>query len=294
MEWDDLKYFLAVARLGTLTKAGQTLRTTPATVARRIAQLESALGTRLFDKKYTGYLLTEGGRTLLAKAEEVEDSILSMEREALGRDARSSGKVRLTTTEDIATMVLAPRFDEFVRRFPEIQLEISSTREVLSLARGQADIAMRTVRPARGRLVIRQAGWWELGLYAAKSYVHSHNLRPPLSDLSEVDIITWTKEFAHFRGGPWFGEHARNCKVALAASSRRIHLAACKAGLGVAILPCLLAADDPDLICLLPPERVISTKLWLVVHRDLSRIPRVRSVMNFLAEIGPKRRRQDR
>jgi DNA-binding transcriptional LysR family regulator len=167
MEWDDLKYFLAVARLGTLTKAGQTLRTTPATVARRIAQLESALGTRLFDKKYTGYLLTEGGRTLLAKAEEVEDSILSMEREALGRDARSSGKVRLTTTEDIATMVLAPRFDEFVRRFPEIQLEISSTREVLSLARGQADIAMRTVRPARGRLVIRQAGWWELGLYAS-------------------------------------------------------------------------------------------------------------------------------
>jgi DNA-binding transcriptional LysR family regulator len=289
MEWDDLKHFLLVARLGTLTKAAQVLRTTPATVARRIAQLETKLGARLFERKYSGYQLTEVGKRLLVKAEEVEDTILTIEREALGQDAKPAGRVRLTTTEDIATLAIGPHLAAFARRFPEIRLEILSSREILSLARGEADIALRTVRPARGGLVIRQAGWWNLALYAAKSYAEQHGLRAPLSDLSGVEIITWTQDLAHFRGGPWFGEHARNAKVALAASSRRLHYAACKAGMGVAILPSLLADDDEDLIRLLPPERVISAKLWLVVHRDLSRIPRVRSVMDFLAEIGPKR-----
>jgi DNA-binding transcriptional LysR family regulator len=288
MEWDDLKYFLEVARLSTLTKAAHALRTTPATVARRIARLEAKLSARLFDRKYTGYQLTEVGKSFLVKTEEVEAAILSMVREVLGRDAQPSGKVRLTTTEDIATLVIGPHLDAFAHRFPEIQLEISSGRDVLSLARGEADIAMRTVRPARGGLVIRQAGWWNLALYAAKSYAQAHNLHPPVTDLSGADLVTWTKEFAHLRGGPWFGEHARDAKIALSANSRRVHHAACRAGLGIAILPCLLADDDQDLIRLLPPERVISTKLWLVVHPDISRIPRVRAVMDFLAKIGPK------
>jgi DNA-binding transcriptional LysR family regulator len=291
MQWDNLRYFLAVARLRTLTKAAQSLRTTPATVGRRVSQLEDRLGMRLFHRKYTGYALTEGGATFLAKTEDVEDAIHSLEREALRQDTRSIGKVRLTTTEDIATLVIGPHLQAFASRFPEIKLEISSTRDVLSLARGEADIALRTVRPARGGLVIRQAGWWNLGLYAARPYAQKNNLRSPLSDLSGLDIINWTSEHAHFRGGPWFGEHARTAKVALTASSRRVHYAACKAGLGIAILPCLLADDDDELVRLLPPERVISAKLWLVVHRNLSRVTRVRSVMDFLAEIGPKRSR---
>jgi DNA-binding transcriptional LysR family regulator len=288
MEWDDLKYFLAVARLGTLTKAAQALRTTPATVARRIAQLEARLDARLFDRTYRGYGPTEVGKTLLVKSEEVEDAVYSMELAARGQDARAAGTVRVTTTEDIATLVIGPQLGAFARRLPEIQLEIVSTRDVLNLARSEADIAMRTVRPARGGLIIRQAGWWNLGLYATKSYAQKHNLRSPATDLSGVNLVTWTKEFAHLRGGPWFSEHARSAKVALTANSRRVHYAACKAGLGVAILPSLLADGDPELICLLPPERVISAKLWLVVRRDVSRVPRVRAVMDFFAEMGPK------
>lgn len=288
MRWDDLRFFLAAARLGTLTKAAQSLLTTPATVGRRIDKLETRLGAHLFDRKYTGYVLTERGKALLVRAEEVENAILSMEREALGQDSRPTGKVRLTTTEDIATLVVGPHLGTFARRFPEIQLEISLTREVLSLARGDADIALRTVRPTGGGLMIRQAGWWNLALYAAKSYASKQGLRPPVTDLSNVDIINWTKEYAHFRGGPWFAEHARNAKVRLGATSRRVHYAGCKAGLGVAILPSLLADDDQDLIRLLPSERVISAKLWVVMHRDIARIPRIRLVADFLAKIGPK------
>ena len=120
---------------------------------------------------------------------------------------------------------------------------------------------------------------WKCALYAAKSYAAAHELKPGLRNFSNVDIITWTEEFAHFRGGPWFAEHARNATVALQANSRRIHYGACKAGLGLAILPCLSADRDPDLVRLLPPEQVFVAELYLVTHRDLARTARVRAVI---------------
>lgn len=288
MQWDDLKHFLAVARLGSLTEAARALHTTPATVGRRVGLLESNLGARLFDRRHTGYVLTDVGKTIRRKAEEAEEAMLSVEREMLHRDPRASGSVRVATTDDIATLVFAPHLAQFAKRFPDISIEIFADRDIANLAWREADIGLRTVRPARGSLLIRQVGWWRLGLYASKAYATARDLHPGVTDLSSLDIITWTKEHAHLRGGPWLAEHARSARIALAGSSRRIHHAACKAGLGVAILPCLLADRDPDLVCLLPAERVIATKLWLVVHRDLAGTAPVRSVMDFIAKVAPK------
>jgi DNA-binding transcriptional LysR family regulator len=147
---------------------------------------------------------------------------------------------------------------------------------------------LRGARPTRGQFVIRRAGVWHFGLYAARNYAELHDLKQGLSDLSGAEIITWTKEWGHLRGGPWFAEYARGAKIALASDSRRVHHAACKAGLGLAILPCAVADKEPDLIRLLPPEKVLSLPLWLVVHRDLARTARVRAVMEFLFETVSK------
>src|SRR5689334_11735980 len=108
MEWDDLKHFLAVSRSGSLTEAARALKTSTSTVARRIDALEKRLGVRLFDRRPSGYTLTESGGAILRKAEEVEQAILSVEREALGRDLRPSGKVRIAASDDIATHVITP------------------------------------------------------------------------------------------------------------------------------------------------------------------------------------------
>src|SRR4051812_35931293 len=124
MEWDDLKHFLAVARSGSLTAAARALKTTAATVGRRVTALEARLGARLFDRKQTGFTLTESGEATRRKAEEVEQAVLSLERETLGRDLRATGRVRLTTTDDIAALAVAPHLAEFGRRFPQISLEI--------------------------------------------------------------------------------------------------------------------------------------------------------------------------
>lgn len=292
MEWDDLKHFLAVARSGSLSDAARTLKTSASTVSRRIAALEDKLGVHLFDRKASGYALTENGAVIRRKAEEVEDAALSVERAALGRDKHAAGTVRVAASDDIAAHLIGPHLGTFRARFPDISLEIVAQMELANLTRREADIALRAVRPTRGHIVIRRVGSWPFGLYAARRYAEARGLKPGLSDLSAVDIITWTQEWAHLRGGPWFAEYARGAPVALASDSRRVHQAACKAGLGVAILPCALADQEPDLICLLPPKKVLSLPLWLVVHRDLIRTARVRAIMDFLTKTVSKHTRK--
>jgi DNA-binding transcriptional LysR family regulator len=293
MEWDDFKHFLVVARSGSLSEAARVLKTSPATVGRRIAALEDRLGARLFDRGQTGYALTESGEAIRLKAEDVEEAVLSVEREAFGRDLRATGKVRVATAEDIATFVIVPRLPEFQRTYPGIVLEIVAGWDVANLTRREADIAIRTVRPTQGNVVIRQVGVWNCAVYVAKAYAAKRDLKLGLNDFRDIDVITWTEE-SSFRGGNWFDDHARDAPVVLAANSRHIQYAACKAGLGAAILPCLAADRDPDLIRLLPPERVRSVDLWLVAHQDLVRMARVRAVLDYLAEIAPKRSHSDR
>jgi DNA-binding transcriptional LysR family regulator len=288
MEWDDLKHFLAVARCGSLTEAARGLKSSPATVGRRVAALEDQLGIRLFDRKLTGYSLTESGEAIRLKAEEMEQAVWSIEREAFGRDLRATGKVRVTTAPEMAALIIGPNLAQFRNDLPGVTLDIAASTDVVNLTRREADIALRTVRPTHGDFVIRHVGWWNLGLYAAKTYADSHGLQPGLSDLAKAEIITWNEESAQWRGGAWFYEHARDARTVLEANTRRVHHAACRAGLGVAILPCLLADADSELICLLSHQQVISAELLMIVHRDLIRVPRVRAVMDFLADVCPK------
>jgi DNA-binding transcriptional LysR family regulator len=286
VEWDEFKHFLAVARTGSLSAAGRKLKASAATVGRRVAALERSLGARLFDRKQNGYQLTENGEAVLARAQELEETLLSVEREVTGRDLRASGKVRVATAEDIATFVIAPKLASFRRAYPGIVLEITASWEVANLTRREADVALRTARPTGRDYVIRRAGVWNCALYASKAYAKARNLRPSLHVFANLEVIQWTDEGA-FRGGRGADEFVRNATVVFAANSRHIQYAACKAGIGAAVLPCVVADRDRDLIRLIPPEQVRSLDLWLVVHRDLARTARVRAVMDFLCETTP-------
>jgi DNA-binding transcriptional LysR family regulator len=286
MEWDDIKHFLAVARSGSLTDAARELKSSAATVGRRVAELESKLGARLFDRSQAGYSLTECGEAIRLKAEDIEEAVLAIEREAGGRDRRATGRVRLAATEDMATYLIAPRLPDFRRDCPGISLEIVTRLDLANLTRRDADIALRGARPQHGDYVVRRVGRVDFAVYASKAYAQAHGLVPDLEDFSQIEVITWTEEWAHLRGGAWFANHAPKAPIALAANSTRLHHAACRAGVGVTILPCFAGEADCELICLVPPERVLSIDLWLVVHRDLSRTARVRAVMDFVAGLG--------
>jgi DNA-binding transcriptional LysR family regulator len=288
MEWDDLKHFLAVARTGSLSAAGTRLRASASTVGRRIDALEKKLGVRLFDRKPSGYLLTAAGRGILDKASEVEEGVLSLERAAIGADAKPSGTVRVAASDDIAAHVISPALPQFLRQYPQIAVELVAQMETADLNRREADVALRGTRPSSGDFLVRHVGSWRFGLYCSRAYAKARSLRAGRVDYARTELITWTEEYKHLRGGPWLATHANGARVALASNSPRVHYAACKAGLGLAILPAALADADRAFTCLLRPDEVLSVELWLVVHRDLSQTARVRAVMQFLAEVAAR------
>lgn len=288
MEWDDLKHFLAVARSGSLTEAARALKASAATVGRHIDALEKRLGARLFEHRTTGYVLTEAGRLIVMRAEEAEAAVLAVEREVQGTDLRLSGTVRIASTEDISTLVIVPALPEFKAQHPGVELEIIGRIDLANLSRRDAEIALRTVRPDKGDLLVRRIGVIDLGVYASRKYAQAHALGSGPLDFSLVEIITWVEEMATLRGGQWLAQRAAGSPVAVRVNSTRLLYDACRAGLGVAVLPCFGADKDADLVCLMPPEQVLSVDAWVVMHRDLAMTARIRVVADFLASLGPR------
>ena len=168
------------------------------------------MSARLFDRGQTGYALTESGEAIRLKAEEIEEAVLSVEREAFGRDLRATGKVRVATAEDIATFVVAPKLGEFRLSHPGIVLEMVASWAVVNLTRREADIAIRTLRPTHGHFVVRKVGIWNCALYVSKAYAKLHKAARNEADISGLDIVSWTDE-SSFRSGDWFDKHARSC-----------------------------------------------------------------------------------
>src|SRR6185312_12905864 len=148
--------------------AARSLKTSVSTVARRVDALEKRLGARLFDRRRSGYLLTDNGDAIRRKAEAVEEAVLSVEREAVGRDLLPSGTVRVASSDDIATHLITPHLPRFRKRYPNIVLELSARMDLVNLTRREADIAVRGRKPADGDFVALRAGYWPFGLYAEK------------------------------------------------------------------------------------------------------------------------------
>ena len=288
MEWDDLKHFLAVARSGSLTEAARALKASAATVGRHIQSLKSELSARLFEHRSTGYVLTEIGRSIMVRAEEAEAAVFAVEREVQGVDRRLLGKVRVASTEDISAMVIVPALPEFRARHAGIEVEILGRIDLSNLTRRDADIALRTVRPEKGDLLVRRIGTIDLGVYCSKAYAAQRRLDASQFEFGKVELVTWVEEMATLRGGPWLAERAADAPVALRVNTTRLLFNACRAGLGVAVLPCFGADPDPALVCVVPPQQVLSVDAWVVMHRDLAQTARVRVVADFLASLGPR------
>jgi DNA-binding transcriptional LysR family regulator len=292
MEWDDLKHFLAVARSGSLTVAARGLKASAATVGRHIESLEQRLGARLFEHRSTGYVLTEIGQSIMARAEGVEAAVLAVERGVASSDVSLTGKVRVACTEDMASMVIVPHLAPFAMQHPQLAIELLAGTPTVNLTRRDSDIALRSVRPETGDLTMRRIGGVDLAVYASKAYATARGVGPGAFDFAKVETITWIEEMAGLRGGPWLAAHSAGSRVALQVNTSRLLYAACVSGLGVAVLPCFGGDSDPSLVCLVPPEEVQTLDLWMVVHRDLATMPRVRAVMDYLVTLGPLFSRQ--
>lgn len=277
MDWDDLRFFLMVARTGNLLESARQLRASPSTVSRRLGQLEAALGVTLFARHPSGHRLTDEGRALLARAEPVADALNLLEAEVAGRTRAEVGEVRLATAEIFATHLLIPHLPDFRVRQPGIRLQLVTSAHTVNLTRREADIALRLSRPDQGSLILRKAGVLAYGLYAAPGYGGNA-------------VIGWDETMAHLPLPRWIAENLKEREPSLFVTSLGQAVVAARAGLGVALLPCLVGDGEPGLVRVAGPEGLLAMDIWLVTHGDLAGSARMRAVSDFLVETVARER----
>ena len=281
-DWDDVRFFLAVARAGRLTVAARRLGADHATVSRRVTALEEALKAKLFERRPQGYALTEHGERLLAKAESMETQALAVSSEIGGADLALSGTVRVGTPDGFGTLFLAPRIGGLAAQYPDLEIQLVAMPRLLSLSKREADVAISLAPPKEGRIVARKLTDYRLGLYAAQSYLDRH---PPITardDLHAHEMIGYIDDLIFMPELDYLDEVSKGLRPRLQSSNLVAQAEATLAGAGICVLPHFLAAQEPLLVPVLPEDVAIVRSFWLIVHADLKDVARIRATMDFL------------
>lgn len=279
--WDDLRFFLAVAREQGLSGAARALRVNQSTVSRRITQLEARLDARLFERHARGYRLTAVGEALLSIATKVEDDMLAVDRTVQGADRALRGTVRITTVDEVLEAI-APHLRSFREEYPGIDLEVSSALRVFSLSRHEADVAIRPgPPPTEPDVVGRKLVALPVAVYAAPEYLEARGRPRRPADLARHDAISFTAGLGH---GVFGRDTLGDARVVFRANSMSGQAIAARAGLGVASLPRFIGDPDPRLERLFSRRSDVVYHLWLLIHADLRQTARVRAFVDFLTQ----------
>ncbi|MFD1610762.1 LysR family transcriptional regulator [Sphingomonas tabacisoli] len=283
-DWNDARYFVAVAETGSTLAAGRALRVSQTTVARRIAALEEALGLMLFDKRRAGYALTPGGETLLAEARHLQTSAQAMAEAAAAQKRDGTGSVRLTAEESFVVSVLPPMLRDLRELHPGIVIELDATEELRDLEGGAADIAIRVSKKLEGGgLVGRRIGEDLWTVYCSREYAEAHGVPHSRRELASHPIIGGGGGHVGRYYSSWLRDNGLEHAIAMTQGTATGLLAAVRSGLGCAALPCFVAEPDTTLVRCLPPATGMR-EIWLLTHERLRHTPRVRIVLDFLAE----------
>jgi DNA-binding transcriptional LysR family regulator len=282
LDWNDLRFVLAVARGGSLSAAARELGVHQTTVGRRIDALEQSLAVPLFLRSPTGLVPAPEGVRLLRSIEDLAESLSSLE-QTLRREQRGrAGIVRVALTEHAARVFARLLVMKLRRAHPQIVVDLLPANVVADLARGEADIALRLVKPDAPDLVARRLGAVRYGLYAARSYVERRGA-PKGDSFSGPGVLIPARELARGPEALWMAENASQGSVALYASSHITIATAAEQGLGLAVLPTNLAYFHDGLELVRPLPDIAERPLWLVMHKDARKHARVRAVATVLA-----------
>lgn len=281
LDWDDLKTFLAIARYGTLSAAARALKVSQTTMGRRLDHLHVQAGATLLERTPAGFRLTPTGAAVLGEAERMEDAALSLERTISGGDQRLEGLVRVTTVEALAAHVLTAGIKPLHDVHPGIVIELITDNRSLSLARREADIAVRLGQFLAHETFVQKIGEMAFAVYASPDYLAAYDQPNWSTGATGHRTVRVQDDLLDTPDGRWFSEHTAQAEPALLANSREVQVQGVIAGLGLGHLPCYLAARHPGLVRLEtgPP---LTREIWMGVHRDTRHAPRIMAVQNIL------------
>ncbi len=283
LNWDDLRYFLEVARTQRASAAAKRLGVDHTTVARRVRELEAALGTVLFDKSRSGgFVLTAEGQRLLAYADAVETTVQSAsEQFALGAQSLS-GHVRVGSTEGFGCFFLAPQLARFTGKHPDMSIDLLPVPHFVSLSKREADLAIMLERPERGQYVYTKLCDYRLRLYGTPEYLAQHEPIRSAADLRQHAFINYVADLAFSHELLYLERTAPNVTASLCSTSVIAQYHATLQGSALAILPCFMAEPDPRLTSILPDEVMVTRRFWLCSREELRKLRRITSLWDYL------------
>lgn len=283
MNWDDTRIFLALEREGTLRRAAKVVGLDQATVGRRIAAMERALGATLFLRRSDGYVLTPAGENALRSAEKMEQSANELVRQAQGIDSRLEGEIKVTTTDSLALEFVIPAIAGLHAAHPDVRVMLNSSTQMLNLARREADIAIRNIKPENPDLVARLLARWPIGLYASADYLAAHGEPEPGTGFAGHDLAIYQPYLSGNRMPTLVGEPIHAGRIVSGVNSSLMLRAMVRAGVAIAEIPVPLA-ERTGLVRIWPRrERAGGYEVWLVTHQDLRHTARVRAMIDAVA-----------
>lgn len=279
VDWDDLRFFLAVSEHGSISAAAKFLNVNHSTVLRRLASLEKRLGARLFDRLPDGYAMTSQGEELRNQLRGVKEQIETTQRSLSGRDLGLSGAIRVTTTDTLMHGLLMPYLAEFRALNPAIQMEIVINNTFLSLTRREADVAVRPSNIVPENLVGRRVGRLRTAIFASKNYLKKNEKK---KEWAAHDWVAPDQALSHLAQAKWMRENIPEERIMVRVDSLLGMVAAVRYGMGVGMLLCLLADDERDLVRLAEPLSELDTDVWILTHPALKGVARIKAFTDFL------------
>jgi DNA-binding transcriptional LysR family regulator len=281
--WDELRTFVEVSRDGSLSGAARRLGLTQPTVGRHIDALEAALELTLFTRSPRGLTPTPAALALEPHVEAMATAAAALGRAASGEAAADRGAVRVTASDVIGCEVLPPILAAFHAAHPGIAIELALSNRTADLARRDADIAVRMVRPTQSGLVARRIGASRIGLYAHRDYLARFGEPRSLADLASHCVIGFDRDNSSFRGAGDFARTLTRETFGFRCDNDLAQLAALRAGAGVGGCQENIARRTPELVAVLPSAFHYALEVWLVMHEHLKATRRVRLLFDHLA-----------
>ena len=290
LEWDDMRFFLTVSRLGTLSAAADHLKVDHTTVARRINRLEASLNARLFMRRNSGYEPTLAGEKLLSTAETMEAAMVTAEVDIADRNLSLAGIVRIGAPDGFGSFFLAPRMKDLCEANPSLEIELVATARIFNLTKREADIAISLAMPQQGRVVGRKLTDYRLYLYGAADYLRSAPAIHSAEDLSRHRLIGYIEELLFSPELNYQPKITTNHVPQLRSANLIAQLNAVLSGMGLAVLPAFMAQSFSNLVPVLPEQVKLTRTFFLHLHEDSRRIARIRETTDYIiAQVAKNR-----
>jgi len=282
IDWDDFRFVLAIVRGGTVSAAAKQLGVDHTTVIRRVDRLERHLSAKLFDRRKTGYQLTEAGHRVASSAEVIESTIAANQDLIGGSKAHLTGTVRIGAPDGFGTHFLAPRLVKFTELYPELDLQLVATARLFSLSKREADIAISLSLPKEGHIVGRKLVDYSLGLYASPAYLAQTSEIRSRDDLIGHRFVGYIEELLYTPELDYLPQISPKITARFRSANLIAQYNATLAGFGIAVLPHFMARGEQRLQPILHDSVSILRSFWLLMHADSKDLARIRAVADYI------------